>query len=178
MNTKKALILHAWYSKPSDNWYPWLKKELESRGYEVILPELPTMNTDLPNMGLQLKTIQEVVPIDEDTIIIGHSLSCLLAMRLAEKRKYKKMILVAGWDFDDLTVGHKLFWPDQINHQKIKSNVKEIYCISSDNDPYFTVYQAEEMSKRLEGKFTLVKGAGHLTSKDGITKIPQILSLT
>lgn len=175
MNYKRILILHAWYSKPEDHWYLWLKKELERTDCQVSVPELPTMKTDLPDMELQLKTIQKVVPIDENTIIIGHSLSCLLAMRLAEKRKYKKMILVAGWDFNDLTVEHKLFWPNQINHASIKQHIEEIYCLSSDNDPYMTAFTVEEMSKRLGGKFILVKGAGHFTKKDGITEIPQIL---
>jgi uncharacterized protein len=172
---KKALVLHAWYNSPNDHWYPWVKKILEEKKYYVFVPELPSMNTDLPDMELQLKTIQDLVEIDKDTIIISHSLSCLLAMRLAERKSYKKMILVAGWDINDLTPQHRLFWTTSINHAKIKENVKEIYCFSSDNDPYFTLYQNEEMCKRLGGKFSLVKNAGHFTTKDGITKIPQML---
>lgn len=171
----KALILHAWYNKPENNWYPWLKKELERKGYKVYLPELPTMDTDLPDMNSQLAFIRSLFPIDENTTIIGHSLSCLLAMRLAEDNPYQKMILVAGWDFDDLTAEHKLFWPDKIDHRSIKNNVKEIFCFSSDNDPYFTACQQKEMSKRLNGKLILIKGAGHFTQKENIIKIPELL---
>lgn len=50
---KQALILQGWYQKPNSNWYPWLKKELEKRGYKVFLPDLPTMHTDLPDMKKQ-----------------------------------------------------------------------------------------------------------------------------
>ena len=85
------------------------------------------------------------------------------------------MFLVAGWDFDDLTYEHRLFWKTKINHKKIKKNVKEIYCISSDNDPYTTAFTVEEMNKRLGGKFILIKGAGHFTEKDGVKKIPDLL---
>lgn len=176
-NLMKVLILHAWYSKPQDHWYPGVKKELENKDYEVYLPELPTMNTDLPDMKLQLATIEKLVEIDRNTIVIGHSLGCLLAMRLAERKSYKKKILVAGWDFDDLTPEHRLFWTKKIDHQKIRLNVEEIYCLSSDNDPYFTAFQAEEMSKRLGGKFILIRRAGHFTQKDGITQITQIVDL-
>lgn len=171
--TQKALILHAWYSQPKDHWYPWLKDELEKKGYKVSIPDLPTMDMDLPDMELQLRSIKGLV--DEKTTIIGHSLGCLLALRLAEEKKYKKMFLVAGWDFDDLTAGHRLFWQEKLDHAKIKQNVKEIYCISSDNDPYITAFQGEEMSKRLGGKFILVKNVGHFTAKDKVLKIPQIL---
>lgn len=170
---RKALILHAWHNNPGDCWYPWLKKELEKKGYKVYVPELPTMNTDLPDMKKQMEAVKKF--IDENTIIIGHSLGSVLALRLAEKIKYGKMLLFAGWDFDDLTKEHQLFWPNKIDHGKIKKNVKEICCFSSDNDPYMTASQAEEMSKRLGGKFILIKEVGHFTTKDGKTKIPEIL---
>lgn len=175
---KKALILHAWYDKPDSHWYPWLKNELEKKGYTVLIPELPTMNTDLPNMEKQLAAINEAILIDTDTTTIGHSLGCLLALRLAERKQYKKMILVAGWDFDDLTTKeHRLFWPNTINHKIIQQHVKKIYCISSDNDPYTSASDAKEMSKRLNGTFILVKGADHFTEKNGVTSIPELLPL-
>lgn len=172
---KKAFILHAWYENPAGNWYPWLKRELETRGYTVYLPELPTMQTDLPDMQQQLAYIEGLTTIDANTIVVGHSLGCLLAMRLAEKHVYQKMFLVAGWDFDDLTVEHQLFWPNKINHETIKKHVQAMYCISSDNDPYITAFQAEEMSKRLNGKFILIPNAGHFTEKFGVTTIREIL---
>lgn len=173
---KQAVILQAWYQAPDSNWYPWLKKELEKKGYTVFLPDLPTMHIDLPDMQQQLKFLKENVQITPETIIFGHSLGCLLALRLAETQRFYKLFLVAGWDFDDLTPGHKLFWQNKLNHQKIKEHVKEIYCISSDNDPFMTSFTVEEMSKRLEGKFVLIKGAGHFIKESGITKIPKLLN--
>ena len=59
----------------------------------------------------------------------------------------------------------------------IKKNVKEIYCLASDNDPYFTAFTVEDMSKRLGGKFILVKGAGHFTKNFGIERIQELLSI-
>jgi predicted alpha/beta hydrolase family esterase len=172
----KALILQGWFQNPEANWYPWLKKELESRGYDVFLPDLPTIHTDMPDMNKQISFIENVLTIDKNTIIFGHSIGCLLGMRLAEKYKLKKLFLIAGWDFNDLTEGHKLFWPNKLNHALIKKHVHEMYCISSDNDPYMTAFTTEEMSKRLGAQFILVKGAGHFTTQFGITKIPEILN--
>lgn len=174
---KQVIILQGWYLKPDTQWYPWLTSQLEKRGYKVFVPDLPTIHTALPDMQQQLEYIEKTVRINSDTIVVGHSIGCLLAMRLAEKYKYDKMLLVAGWDYDDLTTEHKLFWPTPIDHKTIKKNVKEIYCISSDNDPYTTAFTVEAMNKRLGGKFVLIKGAGHFTEKFGITKIPQLLPL-
>ncbi|MBI4065185.1 alpha/beta hydrolase [Candidatus Gottesmanbacteria bacterium] len=174
---KQALILQGWYQKPESNWYPWLKEELEKKKYTILLPDLPTIHTDLPDMTKQLSFINQLLTINHQTIVIGHSLGCLLGMRLAEKYSFDKLFLVAGWDFNDLTKEHRLFWEKPINHAAIKRNVKEIYCISSDNDPYVTAFTVQEMSKRLGGKYMLIKGARHFTDKDGITQIPQLLSL-
>jgi len=171
---KKAIILQGWYQKTSSNWYPWLKKTLEEKGYEAYLPDLPTMHTDLPDMAQQLQFIEENMPLDEDTIIIGHSIGCLLAMRLAEKHKLEKLFLIAGWDFNDLFENHKLFWPNAINHQKVIENTQKIYCISSDNDPYITAFTVEQMSKRLNGKFILIKNACHFTDEFNIKQIPEL----
>jgi len=173
---KQALILQGWYQKPDRNWYPWLKKELEKREYTVFLPDLPTMHTDLPDLSKQFAFIEKLPTIDKDTIIFGHSLGCLLGMRLAEKYSFDKLFLIAGWDFDDLEPGHRLFWKTNIDHNKIKKHVKNIYCISSDNDPYTTARTTELMSKRFSGKFILIKGAGHFTDEYGIKQIPILLS--
>ena len=110
---KNALILECWYGNPTDHWYPWLKEQLESQGFQVTIPDLPTIRTDLPDLSQMLSSVDKEMKIDEKTTIIGHSIGALLAMRIAEKHIYDKMILVAGWDFNDLTLEHKLFWQTQ-----------------------------------------------------------------
>lgn len=171
---KKALILISWYGTPESDWLPWLKIELEKRGYEVTIPDLPT-RTDLPDMEQMLAMLK----VDEDTLVVGHSLGALLGLRLAERKKFRKLILVSGWDFDDgLAPEHRLFWPNKIDHDKIKENVKEFVVIHSSNDPYTPAQVAEEMSKRLNGEFVLVLNGGHLSKKDGNkTELPEILDL-
>lgn len=174
---KKALFLQSWYSKVTDNWYPWLEKELQKKGYKTFFPDIPEMRKDVPDMNKILNFIESLKVIDKDTVIISHSLGNLLAMRLAEKHKYKQMILVSAWDYDDLCEGHKLFWKNKINHAKIKKNVKDITIIHSDNDPYYTAIAAEDTSKRLNAKYILIKGGGHFGSKEKTKKLPQILDL-
>lgn len=173
---KTALILHAWLNGANAHWYPWLKTALESRGYTVYLPEIPTMNTDTPNLGEQMAYLEKNIPFHKDMIVFGHSLGSVLALRLAEKYAFTKMFLVAGWDFNDLYPQHALFWPNALQHEIINKNVHETYIFTSDNDPYMTAFQCEEMSKRLNGTFILMKGAGHFTDTFGIVKIPELLA--
>lgn len=176
---QKVLILYCWLGNKNDNWYPWLQSKLEKKGYDVEIPILPTMNTNLPDMNKMIKMLVDKKCFDKNTIIVGHSLGSLLAMRLAEKYKLKKLMLVSGWDFDDLLVEHRLFWKNKIDHKTIKKNVKNIICITSDNDPYFTPYHTGEMSKRLNSDFIVMKGLGHFTKETyNVTKIEKLLKLT
>src|SRR3989344_4146282 len=173
----KVLFLQSWHSKVADNWYPWLKNELEKKGYATYFPDIQEMRKDVPDMDKILKHIESLKIIDKDTIIIAHSLGNLLAMRLAEKFQYKQMILVSVWDYDDLCEGHKLFWKTKINHSKIKEHVKNISVIHSDNDPYYTQISAEDTSKRLNAKLIIIKGGGHFGTKEGTKELPEILKL-
>lgn len=172
---KKAVILHAWYSNPATNWYPWLKAELEKRDYLVWVPELPTMGTKNPQMEEMLKLIIDNGFVDEETIVIGHSLGAVLAMRLAERLSYAKGILLAAWDYNDLTPEHQSFWQTMIDHNKAKKNVCDWVFLISENDPYVTKAIAHEMAGRFGGVAVDVGARGHFGKKDGIIKVREIL---
>jgi predicted alpha/beta hydrolase family esterase len=174
---KNVLFLQSWYSKIDDNWYGWLKAEVEKKGYKAVFRDISELRNDTPDLEKILNLIKELNVPDRETTVVAHSLGCLVAMRLAEIFSFKKMILVSGWDYDDLTKEHELFWKTKIDHKKIKNNVKEIIVVHSDNDPYFTAFNAEEMSKRLGGQFILIPGGGHFASKEKCVTLPQLLNL-
>lgn len=172
---KKAVILHSWYSNPATNWYPWLKAELEKRDYLVWVPDLPTMDTKSPQMEDMLKLIIDKGFVDEETIVIGHSLGSLLAMRLAERIQFNKGILLASWDFNDLTLEHQSFWQTMIDHDMAKKNVSDWVFLISENDPYVTKAIAHEVAGRFGGVAVDVGARGHFGKKDGITEVREIL---
>ncbi len=173
---KKALILHCWFGSPTGDWYPWLKSELEKKGYEVWVPNLPTMDTKSPEMEQMLKFILDKNFVDDETVLIGHSLGSVLTLRLAERIKFGKGILFAAWDFNDLTPEHQSFWQTMMDHAKIKENVKEWVFPISENDPYVTVAIAKEVAGRVNGKILELGKKGHFLAKDdGVTSVPEIL---
>lgn len=173
-----VMILHGWPQPITSHWYSWLKTELEEKDYTVYLPELPTMLTRHPIMGKQLSFVENLIHLDDTVSIIGHSLGAVLALRLAERNKLKRIILVGGFDYDDLTEELTNFWPNKIDHSKIIENTLERIVIHSDNDPYtLTKMNAEAMAKRLKAQFILVPGAGHFMEEDSWTTIEPALQL-
>lgn len=97
---KNALILHGAGNNSKGNWFPWLKKQLEAKGYKVWSPELP--NADIPIQKDWLGTIfsNKEWGFNKDSIIIGHSAGATLILRILERLpkgvKINRAILVAG----------------------------------------------------------------------------------
>ena len=101
---KKAIIIHCWEGVPDYCWYPWLKKELEAKGFEVVVPAMP--ETELPKQALWVPKMQELIgEPDEDLILVGHSIGCISILRyletLKEGQKIGGAVLVEGFT-DDL----------------------------------------------------------------------------
>ena len=79
---KNALILHGINSSSQSNWLPWLKAELEARGYKVWVPDLPL--SEKPNIGRYNQYIFENWQLNKDSIVIGHSSGAVAALGLLQ----------------------------------------------------------------------------------------------
>ena len=91
---KRFVILHGKGSSSKDNFYAWLRKELENRGFEVQVPNLP--GQDEPDDLKQAEFVKNNCTLDEQTVIIGHSFGGVLALRLLEQDiKINRAILIA-----------------------------------------------------------------------------------
>ncbi len=89
------LLLHGFTGRADKNFIPWLKERLEAKGYTVQAPQLP--NTDSPTEDDQVGYVIDSCTIDENTVIVGHSLGGSVAMKVLEKinRPIAGLVLVA-----------------------------------------------------------------------------------
>lgn len=79
----KIVLIHGYKSSSQGNFFPWLRDSLHAKGHEVICPDLPS--ADEPNPEEWTKTlIEEVGVIDDETIIVGHSIGAVTALRFLE----------------------------------------------------------------------------------------------
>lgn len=178
---KNAFIIHGAYGSPEENWMPWLKKNLESLGYTVYTPFFP--NPPLQNLNNWLKVFKEYADkINEETILIGHSLGVSFILRILEKsqKKVKASFLVSGFitSLNNLIFDlvNKTFYEKPFNWKKIKSTSSKFFIFHSDNDPYVPFGKAEELAEKLKSQIILVKGGGHLNTKQGYTKFELLLN--
>lgn len=182
---KNALILHGAENDSSENWFPWLKKELEQKGYKVWVPDLP--NSEAPVLKDWLRVIfGNGWVFDEDSIIIGHSAGATLILRILEKLpkdiKINKAILVAGFIFlgkyPEYFKYKENILKNPFDFQKIKESCNKFYFIHSDNDKYDCgVENGEIMKDKLGGELVVMSGEGHfsLGSSKKYTTFPKLL---
>ena len=141
------VILHGYTGRNDKNFIPWLKAELEQRGARVQAPQLP--NTDNPTEVEQVQYVLDHVQFDENTVLIGHSLGGLVAMRVLEKLPHKihHLMLVApailpqfyqGNDDIDTETGERKRFIDHFSYDfdfdKISSQAVHKTILQDNND--------------------------------------------
>ncbi|MFA5925952.1 MAG: alpha/beta hydrolase [Parcubacteria group bacterium] len=175
-------LIHGAYGDPEENWFPWIKSELEKRGLGVYVPKFPTPeNQTLENWLAVFESCEKYV--NKDSIFIGHSLGLAFILNLLEKsdRLIKAAFLVAGFvgylgnpKFDEI---NKTFVDKKFDWEKIKKNCQKFYIFYSDNDPYVPAEKSREAVRRLEAESIFVKGAGHFNKDCGYDKFELLLDV-
>ena len=164
MTVKNVIILHGTGDSPDDFWFPYLKNNLEDRGYSVWLPQLP--NAQKPNLKDWLSFVLQKGTISNDTILIGHSAGAQLILSILEKIdcQIKQAILISGYaealpNSDESEERNKLNW------DAMRAHFKDIVFINSDNDPWgCTDAQGRIMFDHLGGTQIIRHGEGHMGS--------------
>lgn len=178
---KRVIIVHCWEGYPDYCWYSQTKKELEERGFEVSVPEMP--ETANPKLSGWLPKLKEVIGnTDENLYLVGHSLGCITILRflenLEDNQKVGGVVFVAGFT-DDL--GYKElanFFETEINFAKIKTKAKEFIAIHSDNDPYVDLKYGDIFKEKLEAEIIVLHNKGHFSgevdNEESCTSLPEV----
>lgn len=181
---KRVIIIHCWEGYPEYCWYPWVKKELEMRGFQVEVPAFP--ETENPKLSGWLPKLQEVIgQPDEELYLIGHSLGCITIMRyletLGENQKIGGVVFVAGFTenvgFDEI----QTFFETPVDLEKIKNKVKNGFvAIHSDDDPYVDLKYANLFKEKLGAEIIIKHNAKHFSGviegEDSCTELPDVVS--
>lgn len=182
---KRVFIIHGWDGYPEEGWFPWLKRELESRDFEVQVPAMP--DAAEPKIDIWIPHLAQLVAKPgEQTFFVGHSIGCQTILRYLESLPASKRVggavFVAGWFvLSDLeTEEEKIIgrpWIETpIDFAKVRGILKGNVAIFSDDDP---VVPLEENKKRFEAclgsKIIVENGKGHLSGGDGVTELHSAL---
>ncbi len=179
---KTAIILHGTLGSPSGNWFQWLKKELEEKGFTVWLPQLP--QAEKPSLRKWQRFVKEQCPfpIGGETLIVGHSSGAILALILAQNNMEKIGAIVGLSAFHD----NSLQWEPndqlfdmQFDWAAIRQSVNELLFIHSDDDPYVPLNQAQYVAINVGAEMIVIPGGGHfnLERSDEYKQFPKLLEI-
>ena len=179
---KRVFIIHCWEGCPNYCWYPNTKRDLEAKGFEVTIPEMP--ETDLPKLNGWLPKITETIrKPDKDTYLVGHSLGCITILRylesLEDNEKIGGAVLVAGFTdnlgFEEI----KTFFETPIDFEKAKKHCPKFVAIHSDNDPFVDLKHGDIFKEKLGAKVIVKQNAKHFSGEiegeESCTDLPDVI---
>ncbi|MDZ7611905.1 MAG: leucine--tRNA ligase [Candidatus Moranbacteria bacterium] len=180
----KALLIHGFEADGESNWFLSLKKQLEEQGFEVFNPSMP--KSEHPELENWLEALQPYLDkLNENSIIVGHSLGSKAALHLLGKthKKVSKLFLVASaignpkrnWD----NVREKMpgadveslqkFWQAEIDWESVNQSVDSSYIILSKDDPVIDP-EHYKVAKLKDKKIEIWEGFKHFSKK----RVPEL----
>lgn len=181
---KRVFIIHGWEGDSKEGWFPWLKKELEARGYAVTAPDMP--DTENPKIETWVPYLAELVgEADKNTYFVGHSIGCQTIMRYLETlpagQKAGGCIFVAGWFYlnnleEDEEPVAEPWLTTPIDFQKVKRVCGKFKVILSDNDFFGAVEEnRKDFEEKLGAEVIVEHNRGHFSGGDGVAELPSAL---
>jgi predicted alpha/beta hydrolase family esterase len=196
----QCIILHGAFGNIHENWFIWLKRELEKLGHEVFLDQYPVDKwSDIEQKGKDnINTIQnltswtnffekEVLPhldLNKELAFFGHSLSPVFILHLVAKYNLKvKTLIVASpfleplnaevtWQFD---VVNRTFYKTNFNWDQLKKHIAHSYVLYGTADPYVPAHFPIDFAKHLGSTLIPIEGGKHLGGE--LKEFPLLLDL-
>ncbi len=161
---KQVIIFHGTSSTPNHFWFPYLKKSLPKKEYQVHIPQLP--KADNPDIKVWLPFVLNRFNFDENTILVGHSAGSPLILSILEniKATIHKAILVSGF-VDPLGEEPEPILQASYDWETIKRHCRRFVFINSVNDPWgCNDKQGRKMFDLLGGDLIIRSDQGHMGS--------------
>ena len=175
-------ILHGSFGSPFGNWFPYLRKEIEKRNYEVYTPDFPTGvgYQNYNNWSKLLKVYLNAGLINENTTIFAHSIAPVFICKflIQNQVKVKRLVFICGFnnylglneEYD--AVNESMFLD---NLEDVKKYCSDIICYYSDNDPYVKYEKEKEFADTITDNQIVIKNGGHLNSESNYLEFEELL---
>jgi predicted alpha/beta hydrolase family esterase len=194
-----VFLIHGSFGNPQENWFPWLRRELERLGYIVIVPKFPVEDYETfhaaieenPHLEAQNQTLDNWMEVFEkylhqvgdDTIFVAHSIGPSFILRILERCKcfVKASIFVSGFigelDNPIFDAVNSTFFQNTFDQKRILSNCRKFHCIAGSDDPYVPQAMLYSFAEFLETSLEVIHDGGHLNEEAGYSKFPRVLDI-
>jgi len=175
----KVFIIHGYQSSPEQHWFPWLATKIEQMGSQCEIVHLK--GSDQPNFATWRQNLEaQVHPLNEQTIIVAHSLGCISVLDYLSEalngRLIKAIFMIAGFN-EKLTALPELnqfVQQAKLNDALLRFRIQQRYSLFSCNDPFVPAPLSIRFGQLLNAQMIEVKKAGHFMQSDGLSEFPQL----
>ena len=179
---KTAFILHGFNGDTTNTFGPSLKRFLEQKGYNVIMPNFPIRSLATFNGWSDiLDNYKEY--FNSETIVVAHSIGNPFFIRYIYNNKLTAKLYVSVAGFCDLfrVEGREdlnsAFIEFKVPNEAIdylKENVPNRSSLYSDNDHVIPFNILKSFIDKIESNPVFINGVGHMGNRNKITRLPQI----
>jgi len=157
-----------------DNWFPYLKKELNKIDIQCEAPDFP--DSKLARAKFWLPFLKKL-KADQNTILVGHSSGAIAALRYAENNKLLGSVLVGVYhtDLDDEGEKQSGYFDIPWQWAKIKNSQRWIAVYASKDDPYIPIKEPRFIKEKLAAEYFEFDDEGHFGSDKNKITFPEIL---
>lgn len=185
-NMKNYFIIHGFASGNIDNWFPWIKKKIDSDTKLCVIPQFPIdiNHQNYSSWKLVLDAYKNNNMINDETVLIGHSIGCAFIIKyiLENNIKVSKIILVSGFnnfyaeDPNDLhNKVNKTFYINDDELKEVNKHADDVICLYGDNDPYISQDVLHNYYIKLNAKEIIIHNGEHLNTKAGYNTFDELL---
>ena len=159
----KIVLIHGYKASSKSNFFPWLKDELRKLGHDVVVPDLP--NPEAPDPDEWIKTLIDTVgPVDDETIIVGHSLGSPMALRFLEAAEAYTtprgcLLISPPWMIrsEDL----RGFFLSELDFDVLMWKASQFVVVHDKADTVIPFDHAQKYADVLHAKLVATEGNGH-----------------
>ena len=186
MKQPRIFLVHGWDGSPANNWFPWLKRELEQRGFLVSAPAMP--HPQIPTIEDWVSHLSATVgKPDEDTYLIGHSMGCQAIARYLERLPagvtVGGAVFVAGFfkrladigDSPEEKAVEREWLQTPLDLKKVKTHLSQSVAIFSDDDPWVPLDNQNDFKNELGSKLIIEHEKKHFDNTAGVKELPAAL---
>jgi predicted alpha/beta hydrolase family esterase len=168
---KRVVLLHGnGGGSGHDQWFPYIKRELEKAGITCVAPDLP--DAQLARKQFWFPYFTNVLKLGPDDIVVGHSSGALAILKYAEDHKLGGSVLVGvyytdlGYE-DERTSG---YFDTPWRWDSIKANQPWTAIFASTDDPYIPIAEPKYIRDKLGSRYFEFSDQGHF----GLDETPKL----
>ncbi|MCK6557091.1 alpha/beta hydrolase [Candidatus Binatia bacterium] len=152
------------------HWQRWLEAELEGRGVPVLFPDLP--DAEAPRKDAWVAALAEALMSvrDRPVTVVAHSLGCWALDHLLAERGpcgVTAALLVVPPSPYLLFEPAETFFPPPLRVEAWESLADRSLLVGSDDDPFTSPEELEEIARAIGVGHRILKGHGHINLESG-----------